>query len=118
MYASIDALAGRLRKNEQIHRFSQPTDPQQVRYWYELLGAIHVTFAADRDEGAPDYPLILAIDWPHRDTVEAFLSHPIRKEGRAATEAVLARHFTGRIHHHVTAAHEFAPTLDAGPGAR
>ncbi|MBN8491506.1 MAG: DUF2726 domain-containing protein [Burkholderiales bacterium] len=26
-------------------RFSQPTDPEQVRYWYELLGAIHVTFA-------------------------------------------------------------------------
>jgi hypothetical protein len=26
-------------------RFSQPTDPQQVRFWYELLGAIHVTFA-------------------------------------------------------------------------
>ena len=26
-------------------RFSQPTDPEQVRYWYDLLGAIHVTFA-------------------------------------------------------------------------
>jgi hypothetical protein len=26
-------------------RFSQPNDPEQVRYWYELLGAIHVTFA-------------------------------------------------------------------------
>jgi hypothetical protein len=26
-------------------RFSQPSDPAQVRYWYELLGAIHVTFA-------------------------------------------------------------------------
>jgi hypothetical protein len=26
-------------------RFSQPTDPDQVRFWYELLGAIHVTFA-------------------------------------------------------------------------
>jgi hypothetical protein len=26
-------------------RFCQPTDPQQVRFWYELLGAIHVTFA-------------------------------------------------------------------------
>src|SRR5512139_3779273 len=25
-------------------RFSQPTDPAQVRYWYDLLGAIHVTF--------------------------------------------------------------------------
>lgn len=26
-------------------RFCQPTDPQQVRYWYDLLGAIHVSFA-------------------------------------------------------------------------
>jgi Protein of unknown function (DUF2726) len=26
-------------------RFSQPSDPARVRYWYELLGAINVTFA-------------------------------------------------------------------------
>ena len=26
-------------------RFCQPTDPEDVRYWYELLGATHVTFA-------------------------------------------------------------------------
>ena len=26
-------------------RFCQPTDPSEVRYWYELLGSIHVTFA-------------------------------------------------------------------------
>jgi hypothetical protein len=26
-------------------RFCQPTDPAEVRYWFELLGAIHVTFA-------------------------------------------------------------------------
>lgn len=26
-------------------RFSQPNDPGQVRYWYDLLGVIHVTFA-------------------------------------------------------------------------
>lgn len=26
-------------------RFSQPADPAQVHYWYDLLGAIHVTFA-------------------------------------------------------------------------
>jgi hypothetical protein len=26
-------------------RFCQPTDPSAVRYWYELLGATHVTFA-------------------------------------------------------------------------
>ncbi len=26
-------------------RFCQPTDPQEVRFWYELLGSIHATFA-------------------------------------------------------------------------
>jgi Protein of unknown function (DUF2726) len=26
-------------------RFSQPVDPSRVRYWYDLLGAVHVTFA-------------------------------------------------------------------------
>lgn len=26
-------------------RFCQPNDPNQVRYWYDLLGGIHVTFA-------------------------------------------------------------------------
>ncbi|HET9820464.1 MAG TPA: DUF2726 domain-containing protein [Burkholderiaceae bacterium] len=26
-------------------RFCQPNDPNDVRYWYELLGSIHVTFA-------------------------------------------------------------------------
>ncbi len=26
-------------------RFCQPNDPKRVRYWYELLGSIHVTFA-------------------------------------------------------------------------
>lgn len=26
-------------------RFCQPSDPSEVRYWYELLGSIHVTFA-------------------------------------------------------------------------
>lgn len=26
-------------------RFCQPNDPEQVRYWYDLLGSIHVTFA-------------------------------------------------------------------------
>jgi hypothetical protein len=26
-------------------RFCQPTDPERVRYWYDLLGATHVSFA-------------------------------------------------------------------------
>ena len=80
--------------------------------WRRFPGAlaIHVTFAHDRDTDAPEFPLILAIDWPDRATVDAFLDHPIRNEGRAATESVLQRFFSGRIHHHVTTAHSFDPT--------
>jgi hypothetical protein len=39
-------------------RFSQPNDPQQVRYWYELLSAIHVTFAVCSANGR----VLVAID--------------------------------------------------------
>lgn len=39
-------------------RFCQPTDPQQVRYWYELLGAVHVGFAICSANGR----LLAAID--------------------------------------------------------
>lgn len=79
--------------------------------WRRFPGAlaVHVSFAEDRDDGAPEFPLILAVDWPDRTAVDAFLAHPIRAEGRAATQAVLSRFFVGRIHHHVTTAHRFDP---------
>lgn len=32
-------------------RFCQPADPSQVRYWFDLLGAIHVTFAVCNNHG-------------------------------------------------------------------
>lgn len=77
--------------------------------WKQFPGAlsVRVTFGDSRDDGAPEFPLILAIDWKDMETVEAFLANPIRMQGRAATEAVMARFFTGRIHHHVTTPHVF-----------
>lgn len=45
-------------------RFSQPNDPQQVRYWYELLGAIHVTFAVCSANGR----VLVAIDLDNERT--------------------------------------------------
>lgn len=87
--------------------FRTDVQAEMLPVWRRFPGAlaIRVTFGETRDEGAPEYPLILAIDWPDLATLNAFLVHPIRTEGRAATEAVLARHFTGRIHHHITTAH-------------
>jgi hypothetical protein len=39
-------------------RFCQPTNPQEVRYWYELLGASNVTFAICSANGR----VLLAVD--------------------------------------------------------
>ena len=78
-------------------------------HWKRFPGAtaVRVSFAVSRDDGAPEYPMILATSYPDVATVQAALASPVRTEARAATEAVLARFFTGRIHHHVTESIEF-----------
>jgi hypothetical protein len=78
--------------------------------WKEFPGAIdvRVSFAEARDDGAPEYPMILAINYPDLVAVDAALASPVRTQARAATESVLSRFFDGRIHHHVTLANEFA----------
>jgi hypothetical protein len=76
--------------------------------WKAFPGAlaVRVCFANERDDGAPEIPLILAINYPDRASVDVALASPARAEAKAATEAVLSRFFTGRIHHHITQAHE------------
>jgi hypothetical protein len=93
----------------QTEAFRRAVLEEILPVWKQFPGAltIRVTFGVSRDEGAPEYPLILAIDWKDMATVEAFLENPIRMKGRAATEAVMARFFTGRIHHHVTTPHVY-----------
>jgi len=77
--------------------------------WKEFPHAtdVRVSFAESRDEGAPEYPMILAVNYPSLEAVVAALASPARTEARAATEAVLAEFFDGRIHHHVTLANEY-----------
>lgn len=77
--------------------------------WKAFPGAVavRVCFADERDEGAPALPMILAITYRDRAAVDTALASPARSEAKAATEAVLSRFFTGRIHHHITEAHDF-----------
>jgi hypothetical protein len=76
--------------------------------WREFPGAraVRVSFAESRDAGAPEFPMVLAISYPDLATVDRALASPARTAAKAATDAVLARFFTGRIHHHVTTAHD------------
>ena len=68
--------------------------------------AVRVCFENECDEGAPEMPLILAIIYPNRAAVDTALASPQRTAAKAATEAVLEKYFTGRVHHHITEAHE------------
>jgi hypothetical protein len=82
-----------------------------VPTWRAFPGviAVRVSFAQERDEGAPELVLILAVDYPDRAVLEAALASDARKLSRATTERLLPRFFSGRIHHHVTETHTFAP---------
>ena len=77
--------------------------------WRAFPGAVavRVTFLQERDEGAPGFPLILAVDYPDRAALDRALASPERQASRAATQRVVPRFFDGRIHHHVTAAYGY-----------
>jgi hypothetical protein len=78
--------------------------------WKAFPGArdVRVSFANERDDGAPEVPMILAVNYPDRASVDVALASPARTQAKAATESVLARFFTGSIFHYITEANEFA----------
>ena len=98
-------------KQGQTEAFRAAVLAEILPKWRAFPAALPVraTCAESRDDGAPEYPMIPALNHPDLKAVEAALASPVRTEARAATEAVLARFFTGTIHHHVTSAHEFEP---------
>ncbi len=68
--------------------------------------SVRVCFENERDEGAPQMPLILAITYPNRASIDVALASPQRAKAVAATESVLTRFFQGRVYHHITEAYE------------
>jgi len=77
-------------------------------HWKSFPGvlAVRVCFSNERDDGAPELPLILAISYPDRKSVDVALASPERALAVAATNSVLARYFRGHVHHHVTEAND------------
>ena len=80
-----------------------------VPLWTQFPGSseVRVMFSDDRDEGAPEFPLILAITYPDKAAMEAALEAPVRFQSREVTGEIVAEYFEGRIHHHVTELHAF-----------
>ncbi|WP_299044774.1 antibiotic biosynthesis monooxygenase [uncultured Tateyamaria sp.] len=75
-----------------------------VPLWTQFPGNtdVRVMFGEDRDQGAPEFPLILAITYPDAAAMEGALGSPYRAQSRDVTAEIVAEHFDGHIHHHVT----------------
>ncbi len=96
-------------KPGQTAAFRAAVTARLVPLWRQFPGnsAVRVMFGEERDEGAPEFPLILAISYPDRAAMESALYSPFRSQSREVTGQIVAEHFDGRIHHHVTEANEY-----------
>jgi hypothetical protein len=96
-------------KSGQTEAFRTAVKNRLVPLWTQFPGNtdVRVMFSEDRDEGAPEFPLILAISYPDMATMEAALDAPARYQSKDVTGEIVAEFFDGRIHHHVTEQHEY-----------
>ena len=79
-----------------------------VPLWTQFPGAeeVRVLDGLDRDEGAPEYAMALAIRYPDMAAVEVALQSDVRFQSREVTGELL-KMFTGRVHHHVFSANDY-----------
>ncbi|MEP2640658.1 hypothetical protein [Roseobacter sp.] len=98
-------------KPGQTDAFRAAVKDRLVPLWKQFPGNtdVRVMFGDDRDEGAPELPLILAISYPDAATMAAALDSPARFQSKDVTGQIVGQYFDGRIHHHVMERHEYLP---------
>ncbi len=96
-------------KPGQTEAFRAAVHERLVPLWTQFPGnaGVQVMFGEDRDPGAPEFPLMLAINYPDEAAMIAALEAPVRQQSKDVTGEVVAAFFEGRIHHHVTTCHDF-----------
>jgi hypothetical protein len=96
-------------KAGQTEAFRAFITDELVPLWTRFDGAqeVRVMFGEERDEGAPEFPLILAITYPDRAALERAMGCNARFQSRDKTAELVSLFFDGRIHHHVTSVQSF-----------
>jgi hypothetical protein len=96
-------------KDDKIDAFQNAVKERLVPVWKQFPGnsSVKVMFSTDRDDGAPEFPLILAITYPDMATMEGALDSSARFESKGITGEIVEEFFTGKIHHHVTQLNEY-----------
>ncbi|MEP5761801.1 MAG: hypothetical protein ABJ327_21320 [Litoreibacter sp.] len=96
-------------KSGQVAAFRAAVKDRLVPLWKQFPGNtdVRVMFSDDRDDGAPEFPLILAITYPDTTVMETALQAPARFQSKEVTGQIVEEFFDGRIHHHVTQLNEY-----------
>lgn len=96
-------------KAGQTDAFRSAVTERLVPLWRQFPGNVdvRVMFGEERDAGAPEFPLILAITYPDRAAMDGALASDVRNRSRDLTGEIVEQFFDGRIHHHVTEANEY-----------
>ena len=107
MITRFALFEGQVKPGE-VEAFRAAVLTEVLPHWNSFPGvlAVRVCFSTERDSGAPELPLILAISYPDRAAVDVALASSQRALAKAATDSILARFFHGRVHHHITEAHD------------
>ncbi len=96
-------------KAGQTQAFRDAVLDRLVPLWTQFPGNsdVRVMFGEERDPGAPEFPLILAISYPDRTAMDKALDSPARFKSKEVTGEIVDAYFDGRIHHHVTELNAF-----------
>ena len=99
----------------QTEAFRRAVTERLVPVWTTFPGhaEVRVMFGEERDEGAPEFPLILAISYPDRAAMGLAMNSDARIRSRDITDQIVAEYFDGCIHHHVTEAASYPATASA-----
>lgn len=81
-----------------------------IPIWRQFPGArdLQVYFGVERDDGAPEYALVMGVRYDNLNAVAKALESDVRYKGREVTRGLLDM-FTGRVHHHVFDGDQYTP---------
>ncbi len=92
---------------ENTQNFRNAVLERVVPRWKAMpyVQSVSVNFEVSRDEGAPNYPLIVAISYPDLGAMKDALASVEREQTKFEADKVMAEYFTGTLHHHVMENH-------------
>jgi hypothetical protein len=108
MITRFALFEGRIRDGKTA-AFRNAVTTHLVPLWTLFPGNtdVRVMFSEERDTGAPEFPLILAVSYPSKKVMADALTSDVRNQSKDMTALIVAEYFDGRIHHHVTEATEY-----------